>query len=115
MRGAVERNIPSRLRERRGVGRMSVRDAADLLERAIEFDVRGRVGRRAKITLDDFAVKVDDDHILDGHGIVRHARRFDDDQARLAVDFAHVAPVQQNESVLNERFVGLKYSEFDIF
>ena len=86
---------------------MGVRDAADLGERLIKFNVRGRIGRGAQIAFDHLAVQVDDHHVLCLHLVVLDARGLDDDKPRLSVDLRDVAPGEQNELVFDEIKIGL--------
>ena len=75
VRRAEAGNLPPGLGEHRGVPAVRVGDAADLLETAIQDEMRGRVARRPQIALDDVALQIDDDHVL-GLQADRRARRW---------------------------------------
>jgi hypothetical protein len=83
----------ARLRPGRGVKAVRVNDAADVLERAVKHQMRRRVGTGLEIAVDDFAgFQRNHDHVFRLHAGVRHAGRFDDDEAAFAVNAAGVAP-----------------------
>ena len=50
----------------------------------------------------DLAVKVDDDHIVGGHGVVQHPGRLDDDQAGFRVASREVTRSPRHEAVAGQ-------------
>ena len=108
MRRPVEGNAAPRLRPCRRKRRMRMRHTADVGERLIKFDVRGRIGRGTKIPLHDFTVEVNDHHVLSLHVVVFDARRFDDDESRRPVDLRDIAPCEKDKLILDKIEIGLQ-------
>ena len=90
-------------------------NAAHVRERLIKFDVRRRIARRAELAFHHFAFKVNDDHIVRRHIVIRNAAGFDDDQSAFAVDLADVAPSEEHEFIFNEVEVCLQNFFFQLF
>ncbi len=65
---------------------MCVNNAADVGEGLVENNVCGCVGRRLPLALDDFAVKVDNNHIFSFHNIVFDAGGLDYNETGFSVD-----------------------------
>ena len=87
---------------------------ADGGKRAIERQMRRRIGRRAKIALDHLAGdKIDADHLFGFHRLIGDAGRLDDHDAACAVDCADVAPCEGDEVELWQLQVCFQYLLFE--
>ena len=98
-----------------GPFRMRVDDGLDIREGLVEHEMRHRIARRVHITLDDVALKVDDDHIRGLEVLVRHARRLDDEEVLLAVDARDIAPSERDDAELRQHHVGFINFLFEFF
>jgi hypothetical protein len=70
--------------------------------------MRGKIRRRAQVSLDDLAIQVGHNEILRLHSLVRNAAWLDDDQAFLAGDSAGVAESRKHQSFSDQVQIGLE-------
>src|SRR5580700_11987362 len=89
---------------------MSVNDAADLREFAIEKGVRVEIARWTQRAFDDVAVEIGDDEVGGSHGGVVDAAGLDDDEGLRAgaVDTAGVAEGVGRETAAGDLLVGVE-------
>ena len=92
-----------------------VRHAAHVGKCLVKFDMRGRIGRRTQVALDDLAVQIHDHHILRLHLVILDAGGLDDDEPRRPVDLRDVAPCEQNQLVFDKIEVCLQNLLFQCF
>ena len=116
MSGTDVGNVETGLRPRRGVGGVGVYHAAYLGKLTVEHQVGGRVGRGFEVALHHLAgVQVDHHHVVGLHVVVAHTRRFDDNEALLAVDARDIAPCEYDEMVFHKVEIGLEHLLFQFF
>ena len=70
--------------------------------------MRGEIRGWSEFSIDEATVEIDHDHILPGHGFVRHAAGLDGHYALFAVNGADIAPRQHHQAVLYQREVGIQ-------
>ena len=75
-----------------------------------------RVARRVEVALYHLAcLQVDDDHVFGLHLIVADAAGLDDHETFLTVDARHIAPGEDDQSLLDQVQVSLEYFLFEFF
>ena len=75
----------------------------------------GRVAGGLPLALDDLAVQIDDDHILDRHPLIGYARGLDDHKARLPVNTGDIAPGEGHETIFGQEEIRLTDFAFQFF
>jgi hypothetical protein len=100
-------DAPARLRPRRGVYGMRVRDAAKLRVRPVKLQVRGHVRRRPEGSLDDLPLRARDHQVFFGHLSEAGVRGADHAQAPLPVKGGNAAPAEDVQPVLGKEQAGL--------
>ena len=87
-------------------------DGADAGPGAVEREVRRGVRRGLLRALHDIAVKIQNNHVVRGHPVVRDARGLDYDKAGLRVKPRDIAPGKGYKTVFRELEIGLEHFFF---
>ncbi|MNP78215.1 hypothetical protein D3C76_1757760 [compost metagenome] len=73
--------------------------APNVRERTVQHHMSRRVGRRAKISFDDVAFEIHNDHMLGLQLFIRHPAWLNDEQPAFPVDPAHISPRKSDQPV----------------
>ncbi|MNE52328.1 hypothetical protein D3C80_1469940 [compost metagenome] len=109
MRSSHNRNIKSRLRPDGCPHGVRMHNAADFLVMLIQHSMGRCIRGRSEIALYNVTVKIDNDHIAGFHFLIADSAWFNDEQALLTVNRAHIAPGVLDKSLLRQVQIGLEY------